>query len=80
MRHELIALILVGVWGGSVVFGQPPQRPNVLILFTDDQRADTIAALGNPAIKTPNLDSLAARGRSAFAGTVNRIRACPHNR
>jgi arylsulfatase A-like enzyme len=37
-------------------------RPNVLFLFADDQRADTIAALGNPIIKTPNLDRLARRG------------------
>jgi len=37
-------------------------RPNVLFFFTDDQRADTIAALGNPAIKTPNLDRLARSG------------------
>ncbi len=37
-------------------------RPNILILFTDDQRFDTIAALGNTQIKTPNLDKLVARG------------------
>lgn len=37
---------------------------NVLLLFADDQRADTIAALGNPSIKTPNLDALARRGLS----------------
>ena len=37
-------------------------RPNVLLLFTDDQRFDTIGALGNPQIKTPNLDRLVARG------------------
>jgi len=37
-------------------------RPNVLFIFADDQRADTIAALGNPVIKTPNLDRLVARG------------------
>jgi arylsulfatase A-like enzyme len=36
--------------------------PNILILFADDQRADTIAALGNPIIQTPNLDRLARRG------------------
>ncbi len=35
---------------------------NILLLFTDDQRFDTIAALGNPAIHTPNLDRLVARG------------------
>ena len=39
-------------------------KPNVLFLLTDDQRADTIAALGNPRIVTPNLDSLANRGFS----------------
>jgi len=37
-------------------------KPNVLFLFTDDQRADTIAALGNRHIKTPNLDRLVNRG------------------
>jgi hypothetical protein len=39
-----------------------PPRMNVLFLFADDQRADTIAALGNPLIKTPNLDRLVKRG------------------
>lgn len=38
------------------------ERPNVLFFFCDDQRADTIAALGNRHIKTPNLDRLAQRG------------------
>lgn len=40
----------------------PGKRPNVLFLFSDDQRADTIAALGNPRVATPNLDRLAAEG------------------
>lgn len=39
-------------------------RPNVLFLLTDDQRADTIRALGCPAIRTPALDTLAERGFS----------------
>jgi arylsulfatase A-like enzyme len=37
-------------------------KPNILFFFADDQRADTIAALGNPVIKTPNLDRLCQRG------------------
>ena len=41
-----------------------PSRPNILLLFADDQRADTIAAWGNPHIRTPNLDRLARRGTS----------------
>ncbi len=36
--------------------------PNVLFLFSDDQRADTIHALGNLHIETPHLDRLVARG------------------
>jgi arylsulfatase A-like enzyme len=38
------------------------QKPNVLFLFTDDQRADTIHALGNSLIQTPNLDELVRSG------------------
>ena len=37
-------------------------KPNVLIFFTDDQRFDTIAALGNEQISTPNIDRLIERG------------------
>jgi arylsulfatase A-like enzyme len=41
-----------------------PGKPNVLLLFADDQRADTIAAWGNRHIKTPNLDRLVQGGFS----------------
>ena len=37
-------------------------RPNFLWFCTDQQRFDTIQALGNPHIRTPNLDRLAAEG------------------
>ncbi len=40
----------------------PDRRPNILFLFTDQQRHDTIAALGNPQLKTPALDRLANEG------------------
>ncbi|MDP6014668.1 MAG: sulfatase-like hydrolase/transferase [Candidatus Latescibacteria bacterium] len=40
----------------------PVDRPNILFFFTDDQRFDTIAALGNPHIRTPNIDRLVGRG------------------
>ena len=38
------------------------RKPNILFFFTDDQRFDTIAALGNPQISTPNLDRLINSG------------------
>ncbi len=37
-------------------------RPNILFLFTDDQRFDTIHALGNPHIHTPYMDAMVERG------------------
>jgi arylsulfatase A-like enzyme len=48
----------LGFAAGAAV--APP--PNVLFLFSDDQRFDTIAALGNRHIQTPNLDRLAREG------------------
>lgn len=38
------------------------EKFNVLVLFSDDQRADTIAALGNTHISTPNIDGLVKSG------------------
>ena len=38
------------------------QLPHVVFFFTDDQRFDTIAALGQAAIQTPNIDRLVRRG------------------
>jgi len=38
------------------------KRPNVLLLYTDQQRWDALGASGNPYIHTPNLDRLASRG------------------
>ncbi len=38
------------------------KMPNVVIFLADDLRFDCIGAFGNPHIKTPNLDRLAANG------------------
>ena len=38
------------------------EKPNILFIFADDQAFDTIAALGNDEIETPNLDRLVQRG------------------
>src|SRR6201989_2390707 len=37
-------------------------RPDILFIMTDQQRFDTIAALGNSHIYTPNMDRLVRRG------------------
>ena len=37
-------------------------KPNILVIFTDDQRFDTVHALGNDKISTPNMDWLVENG------------------
>ena len=68
--HAAAAVLLAGP---LAFHAQPLQRaaqPNILFLFADDQRADTIAAHGNQHIRTPNLDDLARRGFSFRANYV----------
>ncbi len=36
--------------------------PNVVLIFTDNQQASTLACYGNSEILTPNLDRLARQG------------------
>ena len=38
------------------------KTPNILVLFTDQQRWDTMRAYGNSIIQTPNMDRLASSG------------------
>jgi arylsulfatase len=41
-----------------------PDRPNILVLMSDQHRADAMGCSGNPDVSTPNLDRLAAEGTS----------------
>lgn len=56
----------------SVAEAKPP---NILFIVSDDQRPDTIHALGNSIIQTPNLDRLVARG-SVFTRAVAAYPIC----
>ena len=47
---------------GQVRATQAKKKYNVLFLFADDQRKDTIHALGNEHIHTPTLDALVKKG------------------
>ncbi|HUY93087.1 MAG TPA: sulfatase-like hydrolase/transferase [Pirellulales bacterium] len=55
------------------------QPLNVLLIVTDDQRPDTIAALGNERIKTPHLDRLVREG-TAFTRAVAANPICTPSR
>ncbi len=67
------------IWNAKLLFGLlitlcftsqgwPKDRPNILFLFADDQRADTIRHYGNQHILTPALDKL-AKGGFSFMNT-----------
>jgi arylsulfatase A-like enzyme len=53
--------MLIGVMAGTSVAKQP-LRPNILIIFTDDQGYADLACYGNKKNKTPRLDQLAKEG------------------
>ncbi len=55
--------LLLALWALAAT-AQAAKSPNIVFIFADDHRADTIAALGNAHIKTPNLDRLVQRGLS----------------
>jgi arylsulfatase len=38
------------------------RRPNILLICTDQHRFDVLGCYGNPHVKTPNIDRLAAEG------------------
>lgn len=42
------------------------RRKNVLLLWTDQQRADTVGPDKDPRLRMPNLDRLAATGPSCY--------------
>ena len=54
-------------------------RPNILWFCTDHQRYDTIGTLGNPHIRTPRLDRLAAEG-TAFRRAYAQSTVCTPSR
>lgn len=60
----LLAILLGLTFGAEVSLGAEvaKQRPNVLVLFADDQRPDTVGAFGHPVVITPNLDQIAKNG------------------
>ena len=77
---NLVAWLLLGLSlqapGGAVQGVEDDvRRPNILLILTDDQRADTLGVAGNRSIRTPNIDRLAARGamftRAYCQGSMN---------
>ncbi len=69
--HALLACLCL-VW-----IQTPASQCNFLVIISDDQRPDTIHALGNRDIRTPNLDRLAQRGISFTRATCSNPHCVP---
>jgi arylsulfatase len=61
MHRILITLGLYFYLGNFAVWAVDPPL-NVVVLYADDWRHDTLGIAGNPVVKTPHLDALARRG------------------
>lgn len=55
----------------ALPFASAADPPNVILIVTDDQRPDTIAAHGNAVIRTPELDQLVREGTSFLRATCS---------
>jgi arylsulfatase len=56
---RLLALVCALAPLTATPAAEPARRPNVLIVLTDDQGLGDFSFMGNPVLKTPNLDSFA---------------------
>ena len=63
-RLAAFALAFAASFVQLTTFAYADARPNVLFIISDDQRPDTIHALGNSLIETPHLDLLVKQGTS----------------
>ena len=48
-----------------------PERPNILLIFPDQWRADCLSSAGHPVVETPVLDQMAAEGVTFRRGAVD---------
>jgi arylsulfatase A-like enzyme len=77
-RGSLALLTLVAALipsGSGVVAAVPASRPNVLVLIADQWRGMATGYAGDPNLKTPHLDRLAARSVS-FPNAVSAMPVC----
>lgn len=64
MMRTICFTLLAVLLGGHLAAGaeKPAERPNVLLIYTDDHAQWAVGAYGNKEVHTPNMDRLAAEG------------------
>jgi arylsulfatase A-like enzyme len=74
LTMRMAAVVAWFVWGAAAGAAQatgPPRPPNVVLVVADDMGWGDLGAFGNPTIRTPRLDAMAAEGQkwtSFYAG------------
>lgn len=76
-RLWVVAVFVAVVTASSGRSAEPAGRPNVIVLFTDDQGYADISAHGCKDYQTPHLDSLAENGVRCSAGYVTQPQCSP---
>lgn len=74
VRQLLVCLIMLAGSGTPAQADEPPRRPNILFIYTDDHSYRTVGCYPRayPWVRTPAIDRLAARGMrfdAAYIGT-----------
>src|SRR3954469_25005504 len=78
MTHESLRplTLILAIWAigspATLRGADTARRPNILLIMTDDQGWGDFGFHGNPHLKTPHLDRLAAEGAE-----LTRIHVCP---
>ena len=69
-RHRVTTFFLVMFFAivaktfcATSLSAETNERPNIILIFTDDQGYNDLGCFGSKRIKTPNIDRLATEGR-----------------
>lgn len=64
MTRLALTLATLAFGGAVLLRADPPRRPNIVFLFSDDHAYQAVSAYGHPLKlnRTPNIDRLAAGG------------------
>ena len=71
-KKAMFVALLMGIFLLEAFAASEQSPPNILFMMADQMRADVLSCAGNTAIRTPNLDKLAAEGvrfSNAFSST-----------
>ncbi|HYW79409.1 MAG TPA: sulfatase-like hydrolase/transferase [Thermoguttaceae bacterium] len=62
LKTLAIAAVALSAFASTTCAQSPGKQPNILFIFADDQCFDTLNAMGNHEVETPNLDRLVNSG------------------